>query len=149
MAAVDAFGVNYTKAFKTIPPSFVQSSEYGGPVKAYRDTYEAATLDYPGSIYMFRPAKGLKWTGRGFLMADALGTGVTLSVGTGITGAGVTAVVDKFLAATVLTSAARTELGPIATIDAVGYEFDGQTDVIVTTGVAAATGTIVLCMELM
>ena len=40
--------------------------------------------------------------------------------------------VDKFLAATGHNAAAKTELLPIAEIDSVGYEFDGETTVTVT-----------------
>ena len=133
------YGVNYTDAFIDSPPEAVHASKWGGKVVSFYDTYEASSLALGSTIYCFRPPKGARWVGYGRLWSRALGTGVTLAVGIpGATG--------RFLAATAHASATMTELGAAATIDSVGYEFDGATDVIITTGGGSATGTIVLWM---
>lgn len=105
------------------------------------DEYEAAGLAMDSTIYMFIPPKGSRLKS-GYVISDNLGNNATLAVG--IAGA-----TDKFLAATNHGggAAVKTDLLPAAKIDAVGYEFDGETPVIITTGAGAATGTIKLVME--
>ena len=103
------------------------------------DEYEAAALAPGSTLYMFIPPKGAKFKG-GFLVSDALGAGVTLAVG-------IPGTVDKFLAATSHAAAAQSSLEAAANIDNYGYEFDGETPVIITTAGGAATGTIKLVME--
>lgn len=121
---------------------FVSKNMWNGRVIACLDSYEAAALADGSTISMFRPPKGAKWTGVGKIWSDNLGNNTTLAVG--IAGA-----TTKFGAATNHGggSAVKTELGLAADIDAVEYEFDGATDVIVTTGTGAGTGTIKLMME--
>jgi hypothetical protein len=104
------------------------------------DTFEAAGELSGSTIYMFTPPKGSKFKG-GFLASDNLGNAATLAVG-------IVGTTEKFLAATVHGSAAtQTSLLTVANIDVYGYEFDGETPVILTTGVGAITGTIVLVMD--
>jgi len=103
------------------------------------DQYEASSLESGSTIYMFIPPNGARVKG-GYVISDALGTGVTLKVG-------IPDATDKFLAATSHASATKSALLPAAAIDAVGYEFDGETPVVITTGGGAATGTIILVME--
>jgi len=141
MAIVDSYAVNYTKKYVTVPPVLVHAS-YEGKTLTMMDTVETLASDVGATLYMFRPPKGARWNGMGFLATDALGAGRTCAVGI----AGTT---DKFLAATDHSAAARTELGKIATIASLMYEFDGATDVIVTTAGDAITGdeTVTLMMQ--
>jgi hypothetical protein len=125
---------------------FVPRGSWGQPVKGFLDEYEAVALESGSTIKMFRPPKGAKYAGRGQLAWDDLGSAAaTISVG--IAGA-----VDKFLAATDVQSAAdKADLDAGAgAISALGYEFDGETDVILTTaGGNATTGTIKLLMDIL
>lgn len=135
------YGVNYTLAYQTVPPDHVHASKWGGRVVRFNEIYEAAALASGSTIYAFRPPKGARWTGMGKIWSDDLANNTTLAVG--ITGA-----TTKFGAATNHGGGAKvkTELGLAADIDAVDYEFDGATDVIITTGTGAGTGTISLEM---
>ncbi len=144
MAIGTYYGVQYTKAYRTVPNDPVHAS-YMGKTMTMMDTVESAAaigLDAGSTVTMFRPPKGARWSGEGAIWSDALGTGVTLSVG--ISGAAA-----MFGAATSHASAAKTLLGLAANIDAVMYEFDGATDVIVTSGGAAmiTDRTITLMMQ--
>lgn len=151
MGAGTYYGVQYDAAYNTSPPEFTHAS-WAGKTLTMMDTMETLTatgLDAASTLTFFRPPKGARWNGIGKIWSDALTNGVTLAVGTGVTGAAVVADVDKFGAATSHTAAAKTDLGLAADIDAVGYEFDGQTDVIVTTavGAMATAQTVTLMMQ--
>jgi len=121
---------------------FVPSFMWGVKAGLFVDSYEADALELGSTINMFTPPRGAKWAGFGKIWADNLGNNTTLAVG--IPGA-----TTKFGAATNHGggAAVMTELGLAADIDAVDYEFDGETPVIVTTGAGAGTGTIKLYME--
>jgi hypothetical protein len=138
------YGVQHTKIYVNNPPEQVHAS-YRGKTITMMDTVESLTatgLDAGSVITMFRPPKGARWNGVGAIWSDDLGSSVTLSVG--ISGAA-----TKFGAATSHASATKTLLGLAADIDAVQYEFDGATDVIVTTAGATMTTakTITLMMQ--
>jgi hypothetical protein len=145
-------GINYAKS-QTVPPTLTHASMAGKRVTMI-DTREvdATTGLATCTLTFFKPPKGSRIIG-GNLWAEAMVTGGTLSVGTGATTFGRTAVsatvpfesvdytnttsvvanVAKFLAATTIgTTPAKTALLPIALIDVVGYEFDGDTTVTVT-----------------
>ena len=110
------------------------------------DSYEAAALASGSTITMFRPPKGAKYAGSGQLAWDDL-AGAAATIAVGIAGA-----TDKFLTATDVQSAAdKADLDAGAgAVDALGYEFDGETDVILTTaGGNAITGTIKLLMDIL
>lgn len=146
MAAGTYYAVQYTKAYQTTPAELVHAS-YIGKTLTMMDTVESATatgLDSGSVMSFFRPPKGARWNGVGKIWSDDLTNNATLSVG--INGAA-----TKFGAATNHGggSAVMTNLGLAADIDAVQYEFDGATDVIVTTGTGAmATGkTVTLMMQ--
>lgn len=136
------YSLNYTKAIYQAVPGLVAPGNWQAPVKAYYEEYEAVAAQIADVIYMFRPQKGMKYKGTGQLAWDDLGTAVTLAVG--ILGA-----TAKFLAATdAATAADKADLDAGATaIDALGYEFDGVTDVIITVAGGVATGTIKLLMD--
>ena len=125
-----------------------------GPVKSIVETYEADALASGSTVNMFKPPKGFKWLGLGQLAWDDLSDSDTclLSVGVGVTAAAAVAVVDAFLVATsMIVAADKTELDAgAAAITYLGYEFDGETWVTLTSsGNAAATGTITLSMLFM
>lgn len=146
MGAGTYYGVQYSKVFQTNPPELIHAS-YLGKTLTMMDTVESLTatgLDSGSVISFFRPPKGARWNGFGKIWSDDLTNSTTLAVG--IAGAA-----TKFLAATNHGggAATMTYLGLAADIDAVQYEFDGATDVIVTTGTGAmATAkTITLMMQ--
>ena len=137
---------NYTKAFGS-PGILIPTKDWFGVVRFVVETYEAVTLAAASTIKVCKPPKGARLI-RGYIAAADLGTGNTLSVGTGITAAAVAAVVDKFLAATdFATTAVKVELLPIGKIDAIGYEFDGKTDLTITGAGGEHNGTIVFVAE--
>ena len=116
------------------------------------ETYECAALASGSTIYMFIPPAGAKYIGGKMAWDDMGSAAVTFAVGTGVTGAGVAANTTKFLGATDVQSAADETIldAGAAEIDVLGYEFDGETPVIITTaGGNAATGTVKLLMELL
>ncbi len=132
------YSVGYTKyvaSRKTDP------GEWGGRMRLCYDEYEAVALAAASTIYMFLPYAKERYAGFGQLAWDDLGTGNTLAVG-------IVGTTEKFLAATdAATAADMTPLDAGATaIDALGYEFDGDTPVIITGAGGAHTGTIKLAM---
>lgn len=137
MSLVNSVGYTYFAANR-----FVPMKSWGAKVRGFLDSYEADALAAGSTISMFRPPVGAKWNGVGKVWSDNLTNNTTLAVG--IAGA-----TTKFGAATNHGggAAVMTELGLAADIDAVEYEFDGSTDVIITTGTGAGTGTIKLYME--
>lgn len=139
MSLVNSIGAALMAAGK-----FVGRWTWGVALHIYLDTYEAVSLDSGSTITMFTPKAGEKYAGTGQLAWDDLGTGVTLAVGI----AGDT---DKFLAATDAASAAdKADLDAASeAVDALGYEFDGETDVIITTGGGSGTGTIKLRFDVL
>ena len=150
------YGMNYTDQYIDDPPDFTHASMQGKRMSMI-DTREVDTTTGLATctLTFFKPPKGARIVG-GQLWAEAGVSTCTLSVGTGATAYARTAVsatvpfnsvnwatktpavavVDQFLAATTHTSATKTALFPIATIDMVGYEFDGETTVTVTSATA-------------
>jgi hypothetical protein len=121
----------------------VNSGTWGARVYAYYDTYEAAALASGSTIYMFLPRAGMKYAGWGQLAWDDMGAAAAT------TSVGIVGVVDAFLAATDVQSAAdKADLDAgAAAITYLAYEFDGTVWVILTTaGGNAQTGTIKLIM---
>lgn len=119
-------------------------------VKAMMETYECAATASGSTINMFKPPKGFKYLGIGQLAWDDMAGGAaTTSVGVSITAAGTAAVTAAFLALTDVQSAAdMIMLDALAgAITYLGYEFDGETWVTLTTaGGTAQTGTVTLMM---
>ena len=146
------YGINYDYSYVDVPPVHVSSSMRGNLVTMI-DTREvdATTGLATCTLTFFKPPAGSRLVG-GELSAEAMANGGTLSVGHGATkyarkavsttvpfasvnwadATSVSAAVAAFLAATVHTAAAKTALLPVALIDVVGYEFDGETTVTVT-----------------
>ena len=145
-------GMNY-KQRDDIPPTTVMANMSGKEVTMIDSREVDATTGLAtNTLTFFKPPRGSRLIA-GSLLAEAMASGGTLSVGTGATTwarkavnnttnpfesvdytdkTSAVAVVDNFLAATVHTSAARTELLPVGKIDKLGYEFDGDTTVTVT-----------------
>jgi hypothetical protein len=146
------YGINYDYQFVDDPPANVHASMQGKVISMI-DTREVDTTTGLATctLTFFKPPKGSRLIG-GNLYAEASVTSGTLSVGHGATKYGRTAVsatvpfasvdwtnttsvsasVAAFLAATTHNAATKTALLPIALIDTVGYEFDGDTTVTVT-----------------
>ena len=144
MAVGTYYGVQENKILNNVPVEQVHAS-WRGKTLTMMDTAESLTatgLDAGSTFRMFTPPKGARWNGIGKVWSDDLGTSVTLAVG-------IAGTANKFGAATAHASATMTNLGLAADIDAVAYEFDGLTPVIVTTaGAAMTTGkTVTLMMQ--
>ena len=137
---------NYAKQFQTEPPELVSAADCQASLRGIRDKV-ITTADFNSGdvIYAARPPKGWKWHGYNRLYHGALGTGVTLAVGTGITGASVAADPTKFLAAADCAAAGV----KICNVPAgIGYVFDGETDIILTIGGADCAVGIDIIVEL-
>ena len=143
--ATELYMDNYTKQFQTEPPDLVSAVDCQASLRAIHDKV-ITTADFNSGdvIYAARPPKGWKWSGHSTISYGALGANVTLAVGTSITGAGAPADPNKFLGP--MNSAT---LGNHAcnVIDSIGYEFDGETDVIVTIGGADCDPDIPIVVE--
>ena len=136
---------NYTKQFQTEPPDLVSAVDCQASLRAIHDKVTTTADFVDGShIHAARPPKGWKWSGRSLVNHGALGAGVTLSMGTGPTGAGVEADLTKFLAAVDCAAAGVKTCNVPAGI---GYKFDGETDVIITIGGADCAADIDIISE--
>lgn len=130
---MDAYGANTTK-FNSPTPADLMGAEYEGKVRVMHDTYTFAsaiaglTLQVgvlrPGEVYV-----------DGFIVAADLGSATTLILGD----AGDT---DRFLAATVFTTAGQATACRKA--EGLGYKNDTTSDIplYVTVGVETANGAI-------
>ena len=77
------YGANYTKVYQPIDgkPSMPAANEVGGRLRIWHDSYEAETLAASSTIYVAKlPA--LSRVYNVWVIADALGSGVQLEVGT-------------------------------------------------------------------
>ena len=137
---------NYVKQFLTEPPNLVSAADCQASLRAIHDKV-ITTADFHNGdiIYAARPPKGWKWHGNSRLYYGSLGAGVTLSVGTGITGAGAAANPVRFAPAT---DVAWAEIKLCNDAPSIGYEFDGETDVIITIGGADCAVDIYIIVEL-
>ena len=110
----------------------VNASEAHGRMRVWYDSYEASSTASADTITFARMPKGATiWQVR--VVADALGSGVTIKVGDA-------SLDDRFITQTTMNTANLvTETNAI---DGVGYNYTAQTDLIATVGGAAATGTI-------
>ena len=143
--ATELYMDNYTKQFQAEPPEMVNAADCQASLRGIHDRV-TTTADFNAGdvIYTARPPKGLKWSGRSLINHGALGANVTLSMGTGPTGAGVEADLTKFLTAVDCAAAGVKTCNVPAGI---GYKFDGETDVIVTIGGADCAADIDIISE--
>ena len=130
--ATELYMANYAKQFQAEPPDLVSAADCQASLRGIRDKV-ITTADFnPGDvIYAARPPKGWRWHGYNRIYHGNLGTGVTLSAGTSITGTGEAADPVKFAPATDESVAGIKLCNEALNI---GYEFDGETDVVLTIG---------------
>jgi hypothetical protein len=149
--AIDYYGVNCTLASNTTPARKPKAKDRHGRLRISYDEYEASALGTNSQICLGWVPAGARILGLR-LRHDALGAGVTVSVGDQFD-------CDRFLTAQVAHQTAQwgdcgtaLVIGPVNLTETLGlhgtgagYEFLCDTDILVTTGGdAAATGTIKL-----
>ena len=126
-------GVNFTN-ITADPVVNAISGEWSGKLRVQYDTYEASSLASGSDISVARLPQGAKvWDV--IIHHDALGTSVTLSVGDSSSA-------TRYIGATAAATAGKLLMSEDGSIDGFGYEQTAETDVLITTGGAAATGTI-------
>jgi len=135
-------GANITN-MDSVPAVNVSSEEAGGKLRVFHDTYEADTLASGSDITIARiPASATIHDV--VLKCDALGASVTLKVGDaddddryiGVTGTWNVAGQTQSMLSGSSTGA------PVAAVTGLGYRTSAQTDIVITTGGASASGTI-------
>ena len=127
-------GVNFTNITAT-PVVKADSSEWHGNIRVQYDSYEASSLASGSDISVARLPKGAKVYDI-IVHFDALGGSSTVSVGDADSAA-------RYIAATSTASAGQMSMSQEGAIDGVGYEQTAETDIILTTGSAAISGTII------
>jgi len=140
MASVKS--VNITN-LDSVPVVLSSSEEVGGKLRVFYDTYEASSLASGSDITVARiPANATIHDV--IIKADALGSGVTLSVGDsgsatryiGVTGTWNVAGQTQSMLAGASTGV------PVTAVTGLGYRTTASTDILITTGGASASGTI-------
>ena len=126
-------GVNFTNITST-PVVNTASKEAYGKLRVTYDTYEASSLASGSDISVARLPQGATVYDI-VIHHDALGSGVTLAVGD-------SADADRYITATAAATAGKVIMSEDGAIDGFAYEQTAETDVLITTGGAAATGTI-------
>ena len=126
-------GVNFTNITST-PVVNTASKEAYGKLRVTYDTYEASSLGSGSDISVARLPQGATVYDI-VIHHDALGSGVTLAVGD-------SADADRYITATAAATAGKVVMSEDGAIDGFAYEQTAETDVLITTGGAAATGTI-------
>lgn len=128
------YAVGYTNTYNNVPTTMLNA--YNKDVISLEtDVYEASSTASGSVLYFFKLPKGRAIVG-GNLRSDALGSSVTLSVGT-------PAAATRYLAATASNTANLTTALTVA-VDDFAVPFTAETEIVVTVGGAAATGTIKL-----
>ena len=126
-------GVNFTN-ITADPIVNADSGEWSGKLRVQYDTYEASSLASGSDISVARLPKGAKVYDI-VVHFDALGSSSTVKVGDSGDD-------DRYIAATSTASAGQMSMSQEGAIDGVGYEQTAETDILLTTGSAAITGTI-------
>ena len=126
-------GVNFTNITST-PVVNTASKEAYGKLRVTYDTYEASSLASGSDISVARLPQGATVYDI-VIHHDALGSGVTLAVGD-------SADADRYITATAAATAGKVVMSEDGAIDGFAYDQTAETDVLITTGGAAATGTI-------
>ena len=137
---------NYNKQFQSALPNLVSAVDCQASLRAIHDKVTTTADFQAGShIYAARPPKGWKWSGRSLINHGALGTGVMIALGTGPTAAGVGADLTKFLESV---SGANADVKTCNVATGIGYEFDGETDIILSIGAENCVVGIDIIIEL-
>lgn len=134
----DVLGVNYTKALSPASASYM-GTEYEGRLKVVMDKYEAASLASGSTIKVGELKKGETFV-TGWVIADDLSSAGTLALGDIKKSDGSTGDADRYLAATVFTTAGQVTQ---CTAEA-GRQYTATEDLILalTTATEEMTGTI-------
>ena len=118
----------------TKPVVYPSAANFGGLLRVQRGQYEASGLASGSDITVARLPKGA--VVHGFhIQHDALGSGVTLALG-------VSGATTRYLGASAAASAGHLGHETDGAIGGIGVELTAETDIIITTGGASATGTI-------
>ena len=136
-------GANITNMDAT-PVVKVDSENAGGKIRVFHDTYEASSLASGSDITIARiPANATIHDV--VVKCDALGSGVTLKVGdSGDDDRYITVVGTWNVAGQSQSMLSGSSTGaPVPAVTGLGYRTTASTDVLITTGGASATGTIV------
>ena len=140
MASVKS--VNITN-LDSVPVVLSSSEEVGGKLRVFYDTYEASSLASGSDITIARiPANATIHDV--IVKADALGSGVTLSVGDSASASryiGVTGTWNVAGQTQSMLSGSSTG-APVAAVTGLGYRTTASSDILITTGGASASGTI-------
>lgn len=140
MASVKS--VNITN-LDSVPVVLSSSEEVGGKLRVFYDTYEASSLASGSDITIARiPANATIIDV--IVKADALGSGVTLSVGDSASASryiGVTGTWNVAGQTQSMLSGSSTGV-PVAAVTGLGYRTTASSDILITTGGATASGTI-------
>ena len=133
MASVKATNITNLDAS---PSVLANAGDVSGKVRVFKDTYEASSLASGSDITVARLPLGARVVDI-LVKADALGGSVTLAVGD-------SGDADRYITATAMNTANKgISLGVDGVIGSIGNEIGtGETDVLITTGGATASGTI-------
>ena len=126
-------GVNFTNITST-PVVNTASKEAYGKLRVTFDEYEASSLASGSDISVARLPKGAT-VYEVIVHHDGLGASSTIKVGD-------SADDDRYIAATSTASAGKLVMSEDGAIDGFGFEQTAETDIILTTGGAAISGTI-------
>jgi len=127
-------GTNIT-AMDATPSTKVKSAQVHGRMRVAFDTYEASSLASGSDITVARLPKGAT-VYEVVIFHDALGASSTLKVGDASDD-------DRYITASASTSATgKILMSEDGVIGGFGYENTAETDVLITTGGAAISGTI-------
>ncbi len=125
-------GVNFTKRTAE-PVEKVIASQSHGRLRVQYDSYEASSLASGSDISVAKlPAGAIVYDI--VVQFDALGS-ATIAVGD-------SADADRYITATSVSSAGQMSMSQEGAIDGFGYENTAETDILLTTGSAAITGTV-------
>ncbi len=126
-------GVNVTK-LDSVPARLPEVNAWHGRLRVQYDEYEAAALADGSDIAVARLPRGARVIDV-VVHHDALGASTTLEVGDAADS-------DRFVAARSTASAGSIALSADGAIAGFGHEYDGATDLKLTLGGGAATGTV-------
>ena len=125
-------GVNFTKRTAE-PVEKVIASQSHGRLRVQYDSYEASSLASGSDISVAKlPAGAIVYDI--VVHFDALGS-ATIAVGD-------SADADRYITATSVSSAGQMSMSQEGAIDGFGYENTAETDILLTTGSAAISGTV-------
>jgi len=126
-------GVNLSNITAT-PQVNASASQVHGRLRVWFDSYEASSLASGSDITIARlPAGATVY--EVIIHHDALGSGVTLSVGD-------SGSATRYIGATASATAGKVVLSEDGAIDGFGYQNTSESDVLITTGGGTASGTI-------